>query len=137
MIIVGGADWYRFFGAGEQMAQMQEQGSNYPAIVTFIIASILAIWSFYAFSGAKSIRKLPFIKPILSIITLIFLARALFAIPVVILADSPYMAELANNMSFMVISSMFCLAIGLCYAIGTYQLLTATKQEKHKTQGNN
>lgn len=25
-IIVGGADWYRFFGAGEAMAQMSEQG---------------------------------------------------------------------------------------------------------------
>ena len=32
-IIVGGADWYRFFGAGEEMAVMNEQGSIYPAVI--------------------------------------------------------------------------------------------------------
>ncbi|MCK8046707.1 hypothetical protein MSG37_17600 [Shewanella sp. 1CM18E] len=137
IIVAGGADWYRFFGAGEQMAQMQEQGSSYPAIITSIIASILAIWSLYAFSGAQSIRTLPLLKPILSIITLIFLTRGLFAIPVVLFADSPYMAELAGNMSFMLISSLICLVIGFSYAIGTYQLLTTAKRQKHKVQGNN
>lgn len=123
MIIVGGGNWYRFFGAGEQMATMQEQGSSYPAMVTFIIACILALWSLYAFSGAKIIAKLPFTKSILTIVSLIFLARGLLAIPVVILADSPYMAELASNMDFMIISSLICLIIGSCYALGTYQLM--------------
>lgn len=27
-IILGGPDWYRFFGAGEQMAKMTESGSS-------------------------------------------------------------------------------------------------------------
>ena len=40
--ILGGGDWYRFFGAGEQMAQLAEAGSPRPAIMTAIIASILA-----------------------------------------------------------------------------------------------
>ena len=44
-IITGGADWYRFFGAGEGMAQLAEKGSNYPIISTSIIAAILAIWA--------------------------------------------------------------------------------------------
>lgn len=35
--IIFGADWYRFFGAGEQMAQMAEAGDWYPAVVTSVI----------------------------------------------------------------------------------------------------
>jgi putative oxidoreductase len=61
-IIVGGADWYRLFGAGEAMAQMAEQGSWYPALVTLAIASVLAVWSLYAFSGAGRIRRLPLLN---------------------------------------------------------------------------
>lgn len=33
-IIVKGATWYRFFGAGESMARAAEEGRWYPAIVT-------------------------------------------------------------------------------------------------------
>nr|WP_276521640.1 hypothetical protein [Shewanella sairae] len=121
-IIVGGGDWYRFFGAGEQMAQMDEQGSLYPATLTFVIACVLATWSAYAFSAANVIRKLPFTKIILLLISLIFLSRGLLAIPVVMYADSPYMAELANNMTFMLVTSLTCLVIGSLYASGTYRL---------------
>ncbi len=121
-IIVGGGDWYRFFGAGEQMAQMAEQGSLYPATLTFVIACVLATWSAYAFSAANVIRKLPFTNVILLLISLIFLSRGLLAIPVVMYADSPYMAELANNMTFMLLSSLICLVIGSLYANGTYRL---------------
>ena len=42
-IIIGWADCYRFFGAGEGMAQLHEKGSTYPAMITGIIAIILAI----------------------------------------------------------------------------------------------
>ncbi|PWQ99559.1 hypothetical protein [Leucothrix arctica] len=123
VIIIGGANFYRFFGAGEKMAVMSEQGSKYPTMVTFVIASILAIWSLYAFSGAKLVKQLPFTKVILSLVTLVFLARGLLAIPVVIFADSPYMLELAENMTFMIVSSVICLIIGICYGLGTYQVI--------------
>lgn len=121
-IIIGGGDWYRFFGAGEAMAVMSEEGSIYPAMVTSAIALILAIWSVYAFSGAKIVRKLPFTKAALSLITLVFLARGLLGIPAVIYSDSPYMEELAGSMVFMVVSSLTCLIIGSCYGLGVYQL---------------
>jgi hypothetical protein len=42
-------------GAGEQMAQMAEQGSMYPTYVTLAISVIIAIWGFYALSGADVI----------------------------------------------------------------------------------
>lgn len=55
--IFGGPDWYRFFGAGEQMAQLAEQGSTYPTYVTLAIAVIIALWGLYALSGAGVILK--------------------------------------------------------------------------------
>ncbi len=45
VIIVGGPAWYRFFGAGERMARLAEQGRVLPTIVTRGIASILGVWA--------------------------------------------------------------------------------------------
>ncbi|MFY8299617.1 hypothetical protein AAEU28_12690 [Pseudoalteromonas sp. SS15] len=70
-----GAPWYRFFGAGEQMAQLAEQGSSKPALITSGIVFMLAIWSAYAFSAAGLITKLPLLKTALILITLIYTAR--------------------------------------------------------------
>ena len=33
-VVIGGANWYRFFGAGESMAQMAEQGLLKPTVIT-------------------------------------------------------------------------------------------------------
>ncbi len=44
-----GASWYRFFGAGEQMALLSEQGSIQPTLITSVIVLVLSIWSMYAF----------------------------------------------------------------------------------------
>ncbi len=40
-IIIGGPDWYRFFGAGEGMAQMAEKGIAYSDIAATSIATVL------------------------------------------------------------------------------------------------
>jgi len=117
-IIIGGPDWYRFFGAGEGMAQLAEKGSNYPIITTSIIAATLAIWAFYAFSGAGFIQKLPLLKPILVIISIVFIIRGLFGIPLVIILDHPYLNELEAKMTFMMISSIISLTLGLFYLKG-------------------
>ncbi len=121
-IIVGGADCYRFFGAGENMATMSEQGSIYPTIITSIIACILFIWSLYAFSGAGLIRKLPLLKSVLIIITCIFILRGFLGIPLVIFLDTPHLSELKSQMTFMIISSALCAFIGLLYLTGVYTL---------------
>ncbi len=119
-IIIGGADWYRLFGAGEEMALMSENGQMYPAILTGCIAVILACWSAYAFSGAGLITALPWTNSILIVISCVFLARGLLGIPAVLLSNSPYMMELAQNMTFMIITSLFCLALGGFYSYGAY-----------------
>lgn len=121
-IIIGGPDWYRFFGAGEGMAQLAEKGSNYPIITTSIIAVILGIWALYAFSGTGFMQKLPLLKPILIIISIVFTIRGLFGIPLVIILDHPYLNELEQKMVFMVISSIISLTLGWFYLKGAIKL---------------
>lgn len=122
VIIIGGSDWYRFFGAGDGMAQLVENGSTYPAIVTTIIAIILALWGLYAFSGAGVIGQLPQLKLVLGIISMIYIIRGVFGIPIVIYLDYPYLNELEEKMTFMLISSVISLGFGLFYLIGLIQI---------------
>src|SRR5512143_1412281 len=75
--IVFGAPWYRFFGAGERMAQLAVAGSWYPAVVTAAIALMLGTWSLYALSAAGVGPDLPFVRPVLCLITAIYLLRGI------------------------------------------------------------
>jgi hypothetical protein len=113
-VIAGGADWYRFFGAGEEMARMAERGSARPAIVTLAIALVLALWSAYAFAGAGLIRRLPLIRTALVVITAIFLMRGLVPVPLLI-AGHPALD------AFTLWSSLIVLVYGLAYGIGTWR----------------
>lgn len=117
-IIFGGPDWYRFFGAGEDMAQLAARGFTYPTVVTAGIAAILAVWALYALSGAGVIRRLPFLRLALVLIAAIYLARGVLGVPAVLFLDQPYANELRTRMTFMVVSSVVCICLGLCYAIG-------------------
>lgn len=117
-IILGGPDWYRFFGAGEGMARLAARGSTYPAFVTAGIAAILGVWTLYALSGAGIIRRLPFLRLALGLIAAIYLVRGLLGIPVVLTVEDPYLQELKARTTFMVVSSAICVGLGLCYAVG-------------------
>lgn len=74
--IFGGPNWYRLLDAGEQMAQMAEQGCMYPTYVTLGISVIIAIWGLYALSGAGVILKLPFLKTALVLLTAVYSIRS-------------------------------------------------------------
>ncbi|MEP6619121.1 MAG: hypothetical protein ABJE47_07400 [bacterium] len=117
-IIIGGPAWYRFFGAGERLARLAVSGSAVPAMVTTGIAALLGLAALYAVSGAGVVRPLPLHRPILALIALVFLIRALGGVPAVLFVDTPYMQMLKGRMTFMLISSALCLGISLCYAIG-------------------
>ncbi|MBK6266166.1 hypothetical protein JKA74_14065 [Marivirga sp. S37H4] len=132
LIIIGGPDWYRFFGAGEGMAQLAESGSYHPVFTTAFIALVLAIWALYAFSAATGKFSLPFKKAVLFIIAFIFLFRAFTAIPAVILIDDPYLNELEARLTFMIVSSVFCLVIGLLYLLGTMRWIKSDIQLSRK-----
>lgn len=113
MVIAGGPDWYRFFGAGEVMARAAERGSMMPVIVTLGIATLLAVWAVYSFSGAGLFRRLPLLRTALVAISAIYLARGLLIIPVMLYV--PYPAG-----AFDYWSSAIVLIYGAIHAVGTW-----------------
>ena len=109
-VILGGPDWYRFFGAGEGMAQMAEGGSLVPAAVTLAITMVLATWAAYAFAGAGLIRRLPLMRTALVAITAIYLLRGVLIVPLLM---KPHATP------FDIWSSLVVLVYGIVHAIGT------------------
>lgn len=112
-VIFGGPEWYRFFGAGEEMAQAAERGSWMPPLVTLAIAAMLAIWALYAFSGAGQFPRLPLLRTGLVVISTIYLARGLLLFPMLLIRPEGVTA-------FGIWSSLIVLAYGVFYAVGTW-----------------
>ncbi len=116
-IIFGGPEWYRFFGAGEQMASLAETGSQYPTFVTTVIALILAVFALYAFSGAGVIIKLPLMKIALCLITFVYLVRGIAGLILPFVSNHPAIAE--NSLTFWLVSSLICMVFGAFHLFGT------------------
>ncbi len=109
-----GASWYRFFGAGEQMVIMSEQGSMQPTLITSAITFVLVIWSLYAYSAAGLIMQLPFVRPIVVTTSAVYLLRAITGFFLII-------HPLGRSVEFWIWSSSICLIIALVHIIGLRQ----------------
>lgn len=109
-----GAPWYRFFGAGEKMAILAEQGNIQATLITSGIALILSIWSLYAFSGAGLIIRLPLVKLALTLITMVYLARGLVGL---FFISSP----MGRSPEFWLWSSVICILFGIVHLVGLKQ----------------
>ncbi|AZQ84726.1 hypothetical protein EKO29_12390 [Colwellia sp. Arc7-635] len=110
-----GASWYRFLGAGEQMAIMAEQGRIQATVITLSITFVLAVWALYAFSAAGAISQLPFARIILVIISAIYLLRGIAGF---FLVSNP----LGRTAEFWLWSSSICLIVALVHIIGLKQV---------------
>lgn len=117
--IIFGPSWYRFFGAGERLAQLAAAGSAVPTVMTAGIAAVLSLWAAYALSGAGVIARLPFIRVALCAIAGIYLVRG--AAGLVFAAVAPG----ERSVAFWVWSSLICLGIGALYLVGTRQVWAA------------
>ena len=113
-VIAGGPEWYRWFGAGEPMAQAAARGAVFPAAATAGIAAVLAVWAAYAFAAAGLLPRLPLMRLALAAITLVLLGRGL-----AILAPDAWRPDLTY--SFKLWSSLIVLALAACFALGTWQ----------------
>lgn len=112
--IIGGLDWYRFLGAGEEMARAAERGLWMPAILTMIIASILAGWAIYAFSAAGKIIRIPLARTALVLISGVLLLRA-----VMVFIPSLWAPE--QSMAFRIWSSAIVFVLGIAFTLGTWR----------------
>lgn len=115
-IIIGGADWYRAAGAGEEMAEMAASGSWIPALVTSAITLVFAVWALYAYAAAIGRFRLPILRPVLLVIAAIFIARGLAGIPTLAFSEGPLPDGV---ILFVAVTSAASLAIGLLYLLGT------------------
>lgn len=109
--IIFGASWYRFMGAGEQMARLAEQRSLEPTLITSAIALVLFIWSAYALSAAGIIRKLPLLRTGMVIITAIYLLRGLGGFFLIKMPGE-------NSPEFWLWSSLICIIYGVFHFLG-------------------
>jgi hypothetical protein len=114
-IVIKGASWYRFFGAGERFAQAAERGNRFPDVITFGIAAVLAMFAAYALSGAGVIAALPKLKLVLAAITSIYLLRGIAIVPLFVFARQ-------HVTPFLVWSSFICFGFGLVHLIGLMQV---------------
>ncbi|MFC3032610.1 hypothetical protein ACFOEE_08770 [Pseudoalteromonas fenneropenaei] len=122
-VIFGGPDWYRWFGAGEKMAQLAASGSLQPALITAAIATLLTVWGILAFSTAGLLPALPSQKPLLIVVTTIYCVRGaagflpvFFSIP----------ATQENSPTFWFWSSAICLALGVLHLLGLWRAYQAS-----------
>ena len=113
--IAFGAPWYRFFGAGERMAELAMAGSRYPTLISCAIAGVLTLWAAYALSAAGVIPRLPLLRLGLCAITALFLLRGIAGIPLAFRVT-------AQTPAFWWWSSAICLAIGLIHLGGLLQV---------------
>ncbi|BFM10926.1 hypothetical protein R50072_10790 [Simiduia litorea] len=118
-IILGGAEWYRFFGAGEDMATMAEAGSVYPTLITAFIALCLSVMGLYALSGAGVIVRLPLLPAVLVVIACVFCLRAIVGLILPFVSSQAYIV--AQGVAFWIWSSSICLVIGFAYVWGIKQ----------------
>ena len=112
--IIFGASWYRFFGAGEQMAVLSERGSVEPTVITSVIVLIFSIWALYAFSAAGLVGKLPFTRTALIVITFIYFSRGFVGL---LFINDP----IGRSPKFWLWSSIICLLFGAIHFIGLQQ----------------
>lgn len=113
-IIFGGPDWYRFWGAGEQIATMEENGSLLPDILTFLLVILFLICGLYTYSGAGLIRRLTLLKTGLVTISSIYTIRGLL---LVIDIFGPEKLTI-----FMLWTSIISFIAGLTHFIGAKQV---------------
>ncbi len=125
--IAGGPDWYRFFGAGEGVAQAAARGEAAPILMTLGIAAVLGLWAAYAFSGAGRIMRLPFLRTALIAISTIYLARGLMGL---VPASAWGRPDLSTG--FVIWSSAIVFIYGLAYALGTWRAwpILSTKERQ-------
>ncbi len=123
-IMFGGPEWYAFFGAPSGLVELARIGHPRAAISCLIIATFLFILAAYAFSGANVIRRLPLLRPMLAIIGVVLISRGALFIPMIMWRPDS-LARICDCQSvdtFIVVTSILCLAMGISYAAGAVSL---------------
>lgn len=108
--IAWGPEGYRFFGAGERMAEMAEQKHWMPPVLTLMISFVLAVWGFYCLALGELTPSLPWMAEIVWAITLVYLIRGIYPFLM-----ARWVAFFRTP--FMLTTSGICLMFGVIHAL--------------------
>lgn len=117
VVIWWGPDGYRFFGAGEKMAQMAEQKHFWPPVLTLLITGVLTVWGLYCLALDGLLPALPWMNGIMLAITGVYLLRGIY--PFLLSPFVPFFRT-----PFMIWSSLICAGFGLVHLLGVWPLLS-------------
>lgn len=113
-IAVIGSPAYRRFG-GEGLAHRAESGSLVPAAMLLGIAAVFAVFAAYAFVGARSAPKLPLLRTVLVLVSVLYGVHGLFVLPELV---ARFTGQPSRGPSNLVVDVVF-LVMALPYVIGT------------------
>ncbi|MGH8049979.1 MAG: hypothetical protein ACREPB_04895 [Arenimonas sp.] len=133
-IMIGGPDWYAFFGAPEGLVQMARDGNLRAPISCLIIAGMLFVFAAYAFSATGLIKRLPLLRIVNGLIATVLILRGLIFIPL-ILWKPEMLSGICDCRSidvFIVVTSLLCLAMGLGYAMAA--IFIGRASTRHETR---
>lgn len=122
-MILGGASWYAFARAPEYIVLSAREGTLTATVgaiaIAIAIATLMFICSFYAFSGAGLIRKIPMLKSALVTISLLCLIRGAYV--------APLFFELHQLGVWHVVASSLWFFVGTCFLAGVLQQLSSSR----------
>lgn len=77
---VGGAPWFRFFGAPSLAARLERGDVVLPTVLALGLALMFAAWGLYALSGAGALHRLPRARTVLLVVGAIYALRGLMLV---------------------------------------------------------
>jgi hypothetical protein len=114
IIIFVGRSGYLYFG-GSSLAMRSQQGSLAPALIMAAFAALFVLWGIYALSGAGVLGPLPFLRTVITAVTVLYILRGLVLIPDILrIAQGNRDPVCVRQAAF----SVAMLAIGLAHAFG-------------------
>ena len=107
-----GAEWYSFLTAPAWVVESARNGTWDAPIGGAVIGGLMMLCGLYAFSATGLIRRLPFSRTALCVITTICLVRGLLLIP--------FLIKVPQRLSaFDITASVVWFVAGLCFLVGT------------------
>ncbi len=101
---------FELTGIGNEMAKIAQIHNSLPYVLTVIVAIAFFVFGLYGLSAGNAFRKLPFVKPVIFLISGIYLFRGLGEIVVDTI--------LGTNSTLETVYSLIALVIGLLFLFG-------------------
>lgn len=116
-----------YFG-GPAKLQMEHPASF--ALLCIVLGIIIAVMGIYALSGAGKFRRLPLLRTVLSVITIIFIVRGLLIIRII----QMMIAFPERNVVRFFVFSCIAMFIGIIHLVGVIKLFKYGRPESILTK---